>query len=108
MEIEKLKTVIQEKLNERDYYGAFVFIDNLSDEFLTAKSNDYKLCIELITQNQEIYEFMGASKEFEMAFDLHNKIIKNRNRLFLSCFSENQSELKGLFKKCVGDNSTDY
>lgn len=108
MNLIELKSNIENKLSHRDYYGMFEIIDSASNEYLEKKINELKICIELITQNQDLYEYMGASKQFEMAFDLHNKIIANRNKLFLSCFNENQQELKPLFKRCVGDFSTEY
>ena len=51
---------------------------------------------------------MGASKQFEMAFELINKLATNRNRLFMSCLTEGQWELKSIFKRAVGDYSTAY
>lgn len=108
MDLSELKKNIEIKLSNRDYFGMFESIDNASNIYLNSNTKDYATCIELITQNHDLLEYMGASKQFEMAFDLHNKLIKNRNRLFLTCLNENQNELKSLFKKCVGDYSTEY
>ncbi|HEX8574918.1 MAG TPA: hypothetical protein VF677_01350 [Flavobacterium sp.] len=108
MNIEELKNAIESKLSNRDYFGMFELIDKKSEDFLKSSENDYYLAIELITQNQDLLEYMGASKQFEMAFDLLNKLTKNRNRLFLHCINKNQKELKLIFKRCVGDFSSEY
>jgi hypothetical protein len=105
MKVAEIKKAVDEKLSQRDYYAIYLFIDGLSEEYLNQGKSDYDLCIELITQNQDLCEYMGASKQFEMAFELHNKMTKNRNRLFLSCFNNEQQELKVLFKRAVGDFS---
>lgn len=99
---------VEEKLSNRDYYGMFEVIDRATEDYLDNNVSDYPLCVELITQNQELYEYMGASKQFEMAFELHSKLAKNRNRLFLSCLTEEQHELKTIFKRAVGDYSATY
>lgn len=106
MNIIDLKKRINEKLTSRDYYGMFELIDQASNIYLNEKNSDYTLCIELITQNQDLYEYMGASKQFESAFELINKLLTNRNRLFLSCLTRDQQELKAIFKRAVGDYST--
>jgi hypothetical protein len=51
---------------------------------------------------------MGSSKQFESDFELNKKLKKNRNKLFISSFYEDQKELKVLFKRAVGDFSKDY
>jgi hypothetical protein len=107
MNIEDIKSKIREKLSNRDYYGMFELIDNASNEYINLALSDYNTCIELISQNQDLYEYMGASKQFEMASDLHRKLVKNRNRLFISCLDD-KKELKSIFKRCVGDFSTEY
>ena len=108
MNIEALKKDYNEKLLARDYYGMFELVDNATNIFLTEKVVDYNLCIELINVNQDLLEHMGFSKQFEMAFELLNKLTKNRNRLFLNCLLESQQELKVIFKRSVGDYSTEY
>jgi hypothetical protein len=108
MSIADLKKSVSEKLASRDYYGMFEIIDRASNMYLDENSLDYDLCIELITQNQDLYEYMGASKQFEMAFELLNKLITNRNRLFVSCLTQEQQALKSIFKRAVGDYSTAY
>ncbi|MFO0322470.1 MAG: hypothetical protein ACK504_08580 [Bacteroidota bacterium] len=107
MTIEQIRKDIEGKLQQRDYYAAYLIIDELSDKYLNSKITNYELCIELINQNQDLFEYLGASKQFESAYDLHKKLKKNRNKLFLSCLSENQKELKNIFKRCVGDFSID-
>jgi hypothetical protein len=102
---EELKNKISSKLATRDYYGMFEIINSESNNYLDNAKIDYDLCIELINQNQDLYEYMGASKQFEMAFELINKLAKNRNLLFLSCLND-KPELKPIFKRCVGDFST--
>lgn len=108
MIIEQLRKDVDEKLQRRDYYGIYQIIDDLSEKYLGSNTNNYELCIELINQNQDLFEYMGASKQFESAYDLNKKLKKNRNRLFLSCLNENQKELKPIFKRAVGDFSTEY
>jgi hypothetical protein len=108
MNIEELKKKVSEKLSNRDYFGMFKLIDSISEDYLKSSDIDYPLCVELITQNQDLLEYMGASKQFEMAFDLLKKLTRNRNRLFLSCINDNQKELKSIFKRCVGDFSSEY
>ena len=108
MNISDIKSEIEIELSKRDYYAMYKIIDNVSSEYLDCNMNTMEICVELIKQNQLLYEYMGSSKQYEMAFDLHNKIIKNRNRLFLSCFTKEQSELKELFKRAVGDFSIEY
>jgi len=108
MSITDLKKSVGEKLTNRDYYGMFEIIDHASNQYLDENRLDYDFCIELITQNQDLYEYMGASKQFEMAFELINKLATNRNRLFMSCLTEGQWELKSIFKRAVGDYSTAY
>jgi hypothetical protein len=105
MNIEEIKNKISNRLSNRDYYGMFEVIDSASDEYVNLELSDYNTCVELI--NQDLYEYMGASKQFEMAFDLHKKLVKNRNRLFVSCLDD-KSELKLLFKRCVGEFSSEY
>lgn len=102
MTLAALKKEADEKLTARDYHGLFKLIDRASEDYLNAKHQDYTLCIELISQNQDLYEYMGASKQFESAFELINKLMQNRNQLFISCLNKNQSELKLLFKRAVG------
>jgi hypothetical protein len=51
---------------------------------------------------------MGSSKHFEMAFEVHNKIRKNRIIIFLSYFTEEQMVIRELFKHVVGDFSKEY
>jgi len=106
MKVTEIKKVV-EKLSQKDYYAIYVLIDGLTDEYLKLGQSDYDLCIELITQNQDLCEFMGASKQFESDFELNKKLKKNRNRLFLSCLNDKQAELKVLFKRAVGDFSKD-
>lgn len=106
--MEEFKKNIEQKLLQRDYYGMFQLIDSASESYLTTNTKNYAFCIELISQNQDLLEYMGASKQFEMEFDLQNKLIRNRNRLFLSCLDNEQNELKNIFKRCVGDNSREY
>lgn len=107
MNIEDIKIKISDKLSNRDYYGMFEIIDNASNEYINSALTDYNICVELINQNQDLYEYMGSSKQFEMASDLHRKLVKNRNKLFISCLND-KAELKPLFKRCVGDFSTEY
>ena len=107
MNIEDIRNKISEKLSSRDYYGMFEIIDKASNDYLNLGLSDYNICIELIAQNQDLFEYMGASKQFEMAFDLHKTLVRNRNRLFISCLND-KTELKSLFKRCVGDFSTEY
>lgn len=92
-------------LEKRDYYGLFQLITEASSQYLSEGMNDYTLCIQLITYNQDLLEYMGASKHFEGAYDLQDKLTANRNQLFLSCFNESQQDLKVLFKRMVGDHS---
>jgi len=107
MDIENINNRISDKLSKRDYHGMYKTINNASAEYLEGELSDYNLCVDLIKHNQDLFEFMGASKQFEMAFDLQNQLRTNRNRLFLSCLGE-KNELKSLFKRAVGDFSTDY
>lgn len=107
MNIKDIKNKISSKLSNRDYYGMFEIIDNASNDYFNSGLTDYHICVELINQNQDLYEYMGSSKQFEMAFDLHRTLVKNRNRLFLSCLND-KVELKYLFKRCVGDFSAEY
>lgn len=107
MNIEAVKNEVSDKLSNRNYIGMFEIIDKFSNEYFNLEQTDYNTCIDLINLNQDLYEYMGASKQFEMAFDLHKKLVRNRNKLFISCLN-NQTELKSLFKRCVGDFSTDY
>lgn len=107
MKLIELRNKITEKLSNRDYYGMFELVNSYSNEYLEGSVRDYEISLELINQNQDLYEYMGASKQFEMAFELHKKLLRNRNRLFLSCLGE-LPELKPIFKRCVGDYSTDY
>src|ERR1017187_9272780 len=103
MTIKEIRNIVEDKLNNRDYYAIYLLIDELSENYLNSNANNYELCIELTNQNQDLLEYMGASKQFESAYDLNNKLMKNRNRLFLSCLNENQKELKPIFKRCAGD-----
>jgi hypothetical protein len=107
MNIEDIKNKINDKLSNRDYYGMFEIINNASNEYFDFGLSDYNICIELINQNQDLYEYMGSSKQFEMAYDLHKTLVKNRNKLYISCLND-KIELKSLFKRCVGDFSTEY
>ena len=107
MDIIEIKNSISNKLSERDYYGMFQIIDSSCEQYLSEKKINYSTTIELINQCQDLYEFLGSSKQFEMAFDLHNKLISHRNRLFISSLTGNQNELKGIYKRIVGDYSTD-
>lgn len=107
MDIKNIKNEVSNKLSNRDYYGMFEIIDNASNDYINLGLSDYNTCVELINQNQDLYEYMGSSKQFEMAFDLHKKLVKNRNKLFVSCLND-KIELKSLFKRCVGDFSTEY
>lgn len=102
MNLAALKKEAEEKLTARDYHGLFKLIDRASEDYLNDKQQDYGLCIELISQNQDLYEYMGASKQFESAFELTNKLMQNRNKLFISCLNEDQNELKLLFKRAIG------
>ena len=107
MELKELKKNIADKLLNRDYYGMFELIDTYSRKYISGSIKEYEVCVELINQNQDLYEYMGASKQYEMAFELHNKLVKNRNQLFLSCLDK-KPELKPIFKRCVGDYSVEY
>lgn len=99
------KNELDELLKQRSYYEMFKIIERESNDFLTNKIDNYNLCVELINLNQDLLEYMGASKEFEMAFELHNKLMQNRNSLFISCIPENKKELIEIFKRCVGDTN---
>lgn len=107
MNIENIKNEISDKLSKRDYYGMFEIIDSASNDYLNSGSSNYTVCIELINQNQDLFEYLGASKQFESDYELAKRVKKNRNRLFLSCLND-RAELKPLFKRCVGDFSTEY
>lgn len=105
MKVTEIKKIIDENLSKSDYSANYIFIDGLTVEYLKSGESEYDLCIELITQNQDLYEHFGASNQFEMAFEIIKKLKKNRNQLFLSCFNSEQQELKVLFKRAVGDFS---
>ena len=108
MNITELRSRINEQLKSRNYYGMFELINQATNAYLgnpSADADDYKLCIELINQNQDLYEYMGASKQFESAFELINQLAANRNKLFMSCLTAEQRDLKVAFKKIVGDYS---
>lgn len=92
-------------LEKRDYYALFKLVSETSHNYLSEDKEDYDRCILLITYNQDLLEYMGASKQFEGAYDLQNQLIANRNQLFLSCFNESQHDLKTLYKRIVGDFS---
>ena len=108
MNIEAVKRDYNEKLLARDYFGMFELVDNATNIVIAQKVTDYALNIKLINLNQDLLEHMSFSKQFEMAFELLNKLTKNRNRLFLNCLLESQQELKAIFKRSVGDYSTEY
>lgn len=104
MNIEELKNKISSKLSNRDYYGMLEILTDATNEYLNGKSSDYQLCLELIRQNQDLFEYLGASKQFESDFALSQQVRINRNRLFVSCL-DGKDELKSLFKRAVGDFS---
>jgi hypothetical protein len=104
-DIEQFRNEVNTYLSTRDYYGAFKLITSCSEQYLQEKSFNYPYCIELMNQNQDLLEIMGSSKAFEMAFDLQNQLIANRNKLFLTCLPDDKTELKKLYKRVVGDFS---
>jgi len=108
MSIDEIRKIVNDKMNRSDYYGIYLFINELTESYLASRTPDYILCVELITQNQDLFEYLGSSKQFESDFELNKKTQQNRNRLFLSCFTDDQKELKNLFKRCVGDYSASY
>lgn len=91
-------------LQNREFNKIFELLDIESNNYLSSDKNDLQYCIELINLNQNLLEYMGASKQYEMAFDLHNTLIKNRNSLFIKCISD-KPELITAFKNIVGDFS---
>lgn len=103
--MEDLKLKIGEKLSRQDYYGMFEVIDEACNEYLSESIFDYNKSIELIKRCQDLYDFFEISKQFQMQKDLQNKILLNRNKLFIGCLNEQQKELKDIFQRCVGDYS---
>jgi hypothetical protein len=106
MNVNELKKLFDEKLRTRDYLGMYELLNKYASECLDNSINNKELSIELIERSQDLLEYMGASKQFEMAFDLQNTLISNRNKLFLSCLKSEQQALKHLFLRIVGGDSS--
>ena len=103
--LEEFKSNFASKLSSRDYYGMYVLLDEKCNEYLKSGNIEYKASLQLLKACQELYEYLGSSKQFEMAFDLQNNILNHRNKLFISCLNENQKGLIPILKKLVGDFS---
>lgn len=90
-------------ISERNYLDMYKVVDDCSQQLLTEVKFDIKFACDLIDLNSEALGYLGASKQFEGAYEMHKRLIDNRIALFKKCLTDNPDLIKA-FNLIIGQS----
>jgi hypothetical protein len=99
--VETLKMAVNQAIEQRDYFKLYNLINNATQSYISMGITDPLISSALINLNTDALEYLGASKQFESAFELHSQLLRNRVAIF-ELHLTNQPELLQSFKRMHG------
>ena len=88
-------------VSDRKYYEMYVIVNDVTKQYITSGKFNDSTSSRLINMNSDALEYLGASKQFESAHELHAELIKNRISL-LAHSLEDRPALVSSFYRIVG------
>ena len=98
----ELDVEFDKALEKRDYHTLYNLINDASIDFLKSDSHSLEYATHLIKLNIDTLQYMGASKQYESAYELHVRLLENRNNLFRWCLRNLPNEVTQAFNRIIG------